>query len=120
MTNVLAFAEQRDGQVGSAAREAVGVAAQLAESLGGKAHALVLGGSGLSASAAALGAVGAAVVAVGEHDDLSDYNPEGYVNLVVDHVRAGDYGAVIFGRPLWARIWHLGSRLDSTCQWCPT
>jgi electron transfer flavoprotein alpha subunit len=97
MTNVLAFAEQRDGQVGSAAREAVGVAAQLAESLGGKAHALVLGGSGLSASAAALGAVGAAVVAVGEHDDLSDYNPEGYVNLVVDHVRAGDYGAVIFG-----------------------
>ena len=97
MANVLAFAEQRDGQVGSAAREAVGVAAQLAESLGGKAHALVLGGLGVSASAAALGEVGATAIAVGEHDDLSEYNPEGYVDLVVDHVRAGDYGAVIFG-----------------------
>ena len=61
MANVLAFAEQRDGLIGSAAKEAVGVAATLADSLGGSAHALVLGGPGVSASASALGAVGAAV-----------------------------------------------------------
>ena len=47
MADVLAFAEQREGQLGSAAREAVGVAAGIAESLGGTAHALVLGAPGL-------------------------------------------------------------------------
>ena len=50
MANVLAFAEQRDGQFGSAAREAVSVAARLADASGGVAHALVLGGSTVSAS----------------------------------------------------------------------
>ena len=96
MANVLAFAEQRDGQIGSAAREAVGVAATLAEKLGGEAHALVLGAPGLSASAAGLGQVGAAEVTVGEHDALGEYNPEGYVDLVVEHARQGAYGAVVF------------------------
>ena len=96
MANVLAFAEQRDGQVGSSAREAVGVAATLAGSMGGEAHALALGGPGLSSSAASLGAFGASAIAVGEHDGLADYNPEGYADAVVAHVRAGDYGAVVF------------------------
>ncbi len=96
MANVLAFAEQRDGQIGSAAREAVGVAAELADSLGGSAHALVLGGSGASGAVEVLGAVGAASITVGEHDALAEYNPEGYVDLVVEHIRAGDYGAVVF------------------------
>ncbi|MDX1493319.1 MAG: electron transfer flavoprotein subunit alpha/FixB family protein [Longimicrobiales bacterium] len=96
MANVLAFAEQRDGQVGSSAREAVGVAATLAQSLGGEAHALALGAPGLSSSAGSLGDVGAAVVAVGEHEALGEYNPEGYVDAVVAHVRSGDYGAVVF------------------------
>lgn len=96
MANVLAFAEQRDGQVGSAAREAVGVAASLASSMGGSAHALLLGPSGVGGAAASLAEVGAAAIAVGEHDALAEYNPEGYVDLVVDHVRAGDYGAVVF------------------------
>jgi len=96
MADVLAFAEQREGQIGSAAREAVGVAAGLAESTGGSAHALVLGGPGLSESAAALGAVGAAAIAVGEHEALAEYNPEGYVDVVVKHIRDGAYGAVVF------------------------
>ena len=96
MANVLAFAEQRDGQVGSAAREAVGVAATLADALGGSAHALVLGGAGVSASAASLSDVGAAAIRVGEHDALAEYNPEGYVDVVVDAIRTGGYGAVVF------------------------
>lgn len=96
MADVLAFAEQRDGQIGSAAREAVGVAATLADSLGGSAHALVLGAVGASADAASLGAFGAVSIAVGEHDALGEYNPEGYVDLVVEHVRSGGYGAVVF------------------------
>lgn len=96
MADVLAFAEQRDGQVGSAAREATSVAAELAEGLGGTAHALVLGAPGASSDAASLGAFGAASIAVGEHEALGEYNPEGYVDLVVEHVRAGGYGAVVF------------------------
>src|SRR5690606_32356652 len=59
MADVLAFAEQRDGQIGGSAREAVSTAARLAASLGGRAHALTLGGSGLSAAAGSLGRYGA-------------------------------------------------------------
>ncbi len=96
MADVLAFGEQRDGQVGGAAREAVGVAATLAEALGGSAHALVLGGPGTSASAESLGRHGATAIAVGEHEALAEYNPEGYVDLVVQHVKDGGYEAVVF------------------------
>ena len=96
MANVLAFAEQRDGQLGSAAREAVSVAARLAEASGGTAHALVLGGPGVSSAAAGLGMYGAAAISVGEHDALADYNPEAWVGTVVDQIRSGDYAAVIF------------------------
>lgn len=96
MADVLAFAEQRDGQIGGAAREAVGVAAGLAGDLGGSAHALVLGGPGTAAGAGALGLVGASAISVGEHEALAEYNPEGYVPLVVEHARAGGYGAIVF------------------------
>jgi electron transfer flavoprotein alpha subunit len=96
MANVLAFAEQRDGQVGSAAREAVGVAAEMAAELGGEAHALVLGAPGLAAPAAGLGGFGAAKIVVGEHEALGEYNPEGYVDVVVEHARQGGYGAIVF------------------------
>jgi len=96
MADVLAFAEERDGRVGAAGREAVSVAASLAEDLGGSAHALVLGGPGVAGEAAALGRFGAAVVTVGEHDALTDYTGEGYAPLVVEAVRAGAYAAVVF------------------------
>lgn len=96
MANVLAFAEQRDGQLGSAAREAVSVAARLASTSGGSAHALVLGGPGTSSAASSLGAYGAAHVAVGEHEALAEYNPEAWVGPVVEHVKSGDYAAVVF------------------------
>jgi len=96
MANVLAFAEQRDGQIGSSAREAVAVAATLADALGGEAHALLLGGPGISACADALGNVGAEAVSVAEHEALGEYNPEGYVDVVVDHVRTGGFAAVVF------------------------
>ncbi|MEM7417217.1 MAG: electron transfer flavoprotein subunit alpha/FixB family protein [Gemmatimonadota bacterium] len=96
MANVLAFAEQRDGQIGSAGREAISAAATLAGSLGGSAHALVLGAPGLSAGAEGLGTVGAETVFVGEHEALGEYNPEGYAGIVADRVREGGYSAVVF------------------------
>ncbi len=96
MANVLAFAEQRDGEIRGAARETVSVAARLASDLGGQARALLLGGSGIAAAAGDLGAFGAEVVEVGEHDALAEYQPEGYAKVVADRVRSGSYGAVVF------------------------
>lgn len=96
MPNVLVVAETREGRVSGASREAVSVAAGLAASLGGSAEALVLGGPGASTEAAALGRFGASTVTVAEHDALADYHPEAYAGVVVEHVRAGDYAAVLF------------------------
>jgi len=96
MADVLAFAEQRDGEIRGSAREAVTLAAKLAEGFGGSARALVLGGPGIAGQAGALGANGAAVVEVGEHELLADYHPEGYAAVVAERIRAGDYAAVIF------------------------
>ena len=95
MADVLAFAEQRDGEVRGVAREAVSAAARLAAGLGGQVHALVLGAPGIGAAAAALGRYGAAVVRAAEHPALGDYNAEGYAAVVADEVRSGGYAAVV-------------------------
>ncbi len=109
MADVLAFAEQRDGEIRGVAREAVSAAAGVAPGLGGQAHALVLGGPGIAASAGELGRYGAAVVGAGEHVDLASYHPDAYAQVVADHVRAGSYGAVvipatILGKDLAPRV----------------
>ncbi|MDZ7779225.1 MAG: electron transfer flavoprotein subunit alpha/FixB family protein [Gemmatimonadota bacterium] len=96
MADVLAFAEQRDGQIGGSAREAVSAAARLAGSLEGAAHALVLGAPGISEQGGDLGRFGAEVVHVGEHEALEGYNPEAYAAVVAERVREGGYHAVIF------------------------
>ncbi|MEQ8329140.1 MAG: electron transfer flavoprotein subunit alpha/FixB family protein [Longimicrobiales bacterium] len=96
MADVLAFAEQRDGRIRGAAREAVSLAARLAGDLGGSAHALALGAPGMADDAGALGAVGAAVVHVGQHDALGGYNPDAYAPVVAERIRSGGYAAVIF------------------------
>lgn len=96
MADVLAFAEQRDGQIGGSAREAVSAAARLAGSLGGSAHALVLGAPGIAGQAGGLGKYGAAKVLVGEHEAVGEYNPEAYAGVVAARIKDGGYGAVIF------------------------
>lgn len=96
MADVLAFAEQRDGELRGAAREAVSAAAQVAPGLGGQVKALVLGGPGIAGKAGDLGRHGAAAVEVVEHEALADYNAQGYAVVVAERVRAGAYAAVIF------------------------
>ena len=96
MSNVLVFAELREGRLTGPAREIATVATRLAGSLGGGAGALVLGGPGAGAGAAELGRFGVASVAVGEHGFLDEYQPEAYARIVADHVRDGDYAAVLF------------------------
>lgn len=96
MGDILAFAEQRSGQLRGTAREAVGTAARIAATLGGNAHALMIGAPGLSGSAGSLGSVGAETVRVAEHDGLGDYIPEAYAEVVAEVVRSGSYEAVVF------------------------
>jgi electron transfer flavoprotein alpha subunit len=50
----------------------------------------------VAAQAADLGRYGAAVVHVGEHSALGDYNPEGYAPVVAHRIKAGGYAAVVF------------------------
>jgi electron transfer flavoprotein alpha subunit len=96
MADVLAFAEQRDGEVRGVAREAVSAAARVAPGLGGRVHALILGAPGIGAAAAGLGRFGAAVVRAAEHPALAHYSAEGYAAVVADQARSGGYAAVIF------------------------
>lgn len=96
MADVLAFIEQRDGEIRGAAREAVTAAAKLADALGGQVNALAVGGAGLSGAAGELGRYGAAAVQVAEHEALAEYHAEAYAALVADHVKAGGYAAVVF------------------------
>jgi len=96
MADVLAFAEQRGGEIRGVSGEAVSAAALVAPGLGGEVHALVLGGPGVSAAAGGLGRFGAAVVAVAEHEALSDYDGHTYAKAVVAKISHGGYAAVIF------------------------
>ncbi len=93
---VAAFAEQRDGGIRATAHEVVGAAARLARELGGSAHALAVGGPGLGAACASLGAGGAEVIRVAESDELAEYQAERYARIVHDMVAAGGYRAVLF------------------------
>jgi len=96
MADVLAFAEHKDGAIRGTGRETTTAAATLAASLGGQAHALVVGGPGAGAGAAELGRFGAATVKVAEHESLADYHPEAYAEVVAGQVRVGGYGVVVF------------------------
>jgi electron transfer flavoprotein alpha subunit len=96
MGDVLAFAEQRDGQIRAGSHEVVSAAARAAEGLGGVGRALVLGAPGVAATAAGLGAYGAEVVHVAEDDSLGDFVPEVYAAVIADVVRGGGYASVVF------------------------
>lgn len=97
MGDVLAFVEQKDGKLRPGANEVVATAAAVAQELGGSAHALVLGGSGIGEDAGALGGFGAEVVHVGEDPALESYVPETHAAVVAEAVRTHGYAAVLFG-----------------------
>ena len=106
--NILAFAEQRDGQLRRFSLEVVTAARQLADALGGEVHAVLIAGGNGAALAAELGRYGADKVLVGESAALASYAPEAYAQAVADAARGG-YWAVFFsaspvGRDLAPRV----------------
>ncbi|MCI0432913.1 MAG: electron transfer flavoprotein subunit alpha/FixB family protein [Gemmatimonadetes bacterium] len=109
MQNILAIAEQRDGALRSVSAEVTTAARSLADTLGGEVHVLVVGGPGIDATAAGLGAWGADRILIAEAEHLSQYSPEALTALAAERVRAADYYAVLLpasamGRDLAPRI----------------
>ena len=96
MTNILAFAEARSGELRKVAFEAVSTARTVANAVGGEVHAVLVGAPGIGALAEALGAYGADAVIVVEHAAFTHYNPEATAAFVADRVQSGGYRAAIF------------------------
>ena len=96
MGDILAFAEQKSGQVRAAAHEVISAAATRAAEMGGSAHALIHGGPGVVGSAGALGAYGAATIRVAEDEALAEYSPTAYAGVIAEAVRSRGYEAVLF------------------------
>ena len=109
MGDILAIAEQRDGKVRPGANEVVTVAARIAQVLGGSAHAVLLGGTGVGEQAGDLGAFGANVVRVAEDPALESYVPETHAAVIAEEVRSHGYAAVLLaatalGKDLGPRV----------------
>ena len=109
MANILAFAESRNGELRKVALESVTAARKLADATGGEVHALLVGGSGISAKAERLGKHGADVVLVCENDAFAKYNPEATSSIAAERIKSGGYRAAIFatsaqGRDLAPRV----------------
>jgi electron transfer flavoprotein alpha subunit len=96
MGDVLAIVEQKDGKIRPVANEVVSVAAAAAEGLGGAAHALLLGGTGVGAQAGDLGDFGAEVVRVAEDPALEGYLPEVHAAAIAEVISSHEYDAVFF------------------------
>ena len=110
MANTFAFVESRGGELRRVGLEAVTAARQLADATGGGAvHALVIGAPGLAAKAETVGAYGADVVEVVEHDGLALYSPEVVAATAAARIAAGAYRVAFFsasaqGRDLAPRV----------------
>lgn len=96
MADVLAIVEQREGKIRGVSSETVTVAAEIAGALGCAAHALVVGGAGVSGAAQDLGRFGAEKVLAAEVDALSGYHPQGYSQVIQQAIQAGGYDVVVF------------------------
>jgi electron transfer flavoprotein alpha subunit len=110
MANVLVFAETRGTALRKVALEAVTAARALADATGGgEVHAIVAGPPGVAASAEQLGAHGADVVYVAEHEGLANFERESIAATVAERAKQAGYRAVLLGFSAQGR--DLGPRL---------
>ncbi len=96
MANILAIAEQRDGALRKVTHEVVSAARRVADALGGEVHVLLLGPSGIGASAGELGRFGADKVLVGESGGFARSNPDGATEVIAELAKSNGYHAVFF------------------------
>jgi electron transfer flavoprotein alpha subunit len=117
--SILVFIEQRDGQLRSVAREALGEAVRLAGALGGPVVGVCPAAS--DPGLASLGEAGAERVLLATHPRFARYDADGYAAAVTAAVAAVQPAAVLFpgsamGRDLAPRVAaSLGVGLASDC-----
>jgi electron transfer flavoprotein alpha subunit len=117
--SVLVFVEQRDGQVRSVSREALGEATRLAGALGGEVVGVCAAPS--DPGLAALGDAGAERVLLAAHPAFARYDADGYAAAVAKAAEKEGPQAVLFaasamGRDLAPRVAaRLGVGLASDC-----
>ena len=109
MANVFAFVESRGSELRKVGLEAVTAARQLADTVGGDVHAMVIGPTGIAGKAQQIGQYGADVVLVVEHADLANNSPEVATATAAERIKSGGYRAAIFstsaqGRDLAPRV----------------
>ncbi len=108
MAHILVFIEQRNGEIRTASRQALGEAHRHASAAGWEVAA-VLPGSGVADAAAGLGAFGAAKVFVADDPELALYSAEGYATAVAAAAAKAGPVAIFFagtamGRDLAPRV----------------
>ncbi len=106
--NVWVFAEQRDGALTRVAHQLMGKARGLADTLGAKAEAVLLGHN-VDALAQELISYGADTVYLAEHPLLERYRTDAYTKVLSDLIREKKpeivlFGATTVGRDLAPRI----------------
>ncbi|MFI5233274.1 MAG: electron transfer flavoprotein subunit alpha/FixB family protein, partial [Gemmatimonadales bacterium] len=113
-TNVFAFAESRGGELRRAALEAVTAARGVADTTGGKVHAMVAMKAEAAGAVAALKAHGADVVLVLSGAGFEHYNPEAIAATVAARLAGGAYRAAFFVASAQGR--DLAPRVAAKCQ----
>ena len=108
--DVCVFVEQREGRIQPVALELLGKARNLADALGEKVLALLLG-SDISAQAATLIACGADKVVCADTPVLKDYLTEPYTQALYQMIQAFKPGIVLLGATTIGR--DLGPRLSA-------
>jgi electron transfer flavoprotein alpha subunit len=117
--SILVFIEQRDGQVRSVVREALGEATRLAAALGGPVVGVCPAAS--DPGLAALGEAGAERVLLAAHAAFASYDAAGYARAVAAAVESVQpalvlFGASTMGRDLAPRVAaRLGAGLATDC-----
>jgi len=105
---VMVIAEQRDGEIRKVSYEVVSEGKRLADKLGQKVIAVLLG-QNIKAKAASLGQYGADKIIVADDARLASYTPDAYAAAIAQVVKANDpaillLGASVQGKDLAARL----------------
>ena len=108
--NVYVFAEQREGKIQNVVLELLGKARDLADSLGEKVVAILLG-KNIEKEAEKLISYGADKVIYSDCDELENYLTEPYTQAITHIIRANKPGIVIMGATTIGR--DLGPRLSA-------
>jgi len=96
MSDVLAFAETRDGSVGKSAREAVSTASRMAQELGGETHVIAFGPPGIADEAGELAGYGADRIFIAEAERFGNYDPDAAVGAIAELQQSAQYAAILF------------------------